>query len=77
MRELHITLVREGDGRLGRLLATLMALQAGMPLLDFSELAGHLREEYFAAVRAGLDRNYNPMKRLFSDVIQRTLRLSG
>jgi len=67
---------REGNGRLGRLLTTLMALQAGMPLLDFSELAGHLREEYFAAVRSGLGRDYEPMKRLFSDVVQRTLWLS-
>jgi cell filamentation protein len=44
---------REGNGRLARLLASLMALQAGMPLL------------YFAAVLAGLDRNYEPMKEIF------------
>jgi len=35
-----------------------MALQAGLPPLDFSEMAGHLKEDYFAAVRAGLDQNY-------------------
>ncbi len=61
---------REGNGRLGRLLATLMALQAGLPPLDFSELAGERKEEYFLAVRAGLDRNYQPMERLFNAVIQ-------
>ena len=67
---------REGNGRLGRLLATLMALQAGLPILEFSEMIGVRREEYFAAVRAGLDMNYQPMKMLFSDVIEGSLWLS-
>jgi cell filamentation protein len=35
------------------------------------------RQEYFAAVRAGLDRNYEPMERIFSAVIRRTLRVSS
>ena len=35
------------------------------------------REEYFAAVRAGLDRNYGPMEKLFSVVIKRTLQIHG
>ncbi len=75
LAEVHVELMlihpfREGNGRLGRLLATLMGLQAGLPLLDFSEMAGWRKEEYFAAVRAGLDRNYNPMIRLFVDVIE-------
>jgi len=35
----------EGNGRLGRLLATLMALQASLPVLDFSELDGVRRED--------------------------------
>ncbi len=64
---------REGNGRLGRLLATLMALQAGLPPLDFSEMAGHLKEDYFAAVRAGLEQNYEPMKEMFDVVIKETL----
>ena len=74
LAEVHVELMlihpfREGNGRLGRLLATLMGLQAGLPLLDFSELAGARKEEYFAAVRAGLDRDYRAMIRLFSGVI--------
>jgi len=74
MAEVHVELMlihpfREGNGRIGRLLATLMALQAGLPLLDFSEMAGRHKEEYFAAVRAGVDRNYRPMMRLFVEVI--------
>lgn len=34
---------REGNGRITRLLATLMALQAGLPLLDFSGFDEELR----------------------------------
>lgn len=57
LAEVHVELMlihpfREGNGRLGRLLATLMGLQAGLPLLNFSEMAGRRKEEYFAAVRA-------------------------
>lgn len=58
--------------RLGRLLATLMGLQAGLPPLDFSGMAGENREAYFAAVRAGMDRDYRLMIALFSDVIERS-----
>jgi cell filamentation protein len=40
LAETHIELVlihpfREGNGRVARILSTLMALQAGLPLLDF------------------------------------------
>ena len=75
LAEVHVELMlihpfREGNGRLGRLLATLMALQAGLPFLDFSVLAGEKKEEYFSAVRAGLDRNYAPMKQLFFAMIR-------
>jgi cell filamentation protein len=51
-----------------------MALQAGLPPLDFGGLNGKTRKEYFAAIRAGLDRDYKPMEEIFSDVILRTLR---
>jgi cell filamentation protein len=64
---------REGNGRIGRLLAVLMALQAGLPPLDFGTIKGRKRRQYFAAVRSGLDRDYEPMERVFSDVIRRTL----
>ncbi len=80
LAEVHVELMlirpfREGNGRLGRLLAILMALQAGLPVLEFSEMIGIRKEEYFAAVRAGLDMNYQPMQSLFSDVIERSLLL--
>lgn len=64
---------REGNGRVARILSTLMALQAGLPPLDFGGIRGKKREQYFAAVRAGLDNNYEPMERIFNDVIRRTL----
>lgn len=58
---------REGNGRLSRLLATIMALQAGQPILDFT-IMDKQKERYFAAIQAGLD-NYEPMKELFRQVL--------
>jgi cell filamentation protein len=63
---------REGNGRVARLLAVLMALQAGLPPLDFGNMKGRKRQEYFRAVQAGLDRDYKPMEKVFSAVIRRT-----
>lgn len=78
LAEVHVELIlihpfREGNGRIARLLSVLMGLQAGLPPLDFSELLGVKRDEYFAAVQAGMDRDYKPMKRIFSGVIEWTL----
>ena len=75
----HVELVlihpfREGNGRLARLLSVLMALQAGLPALDFKNIQGAKKDEYFSAVRAGLERNYVPMQGLFLEVIKRSLR---
>lgn len=64
---------REGNGRAGRLLTVLMGLQAGLPVLFFGDIERRRRQEYFRAVRAGSDRNYERMQKLFSDVIRRTL----
>jgi len=79
LAEVHTELVlihpfREGNGRVARILATLMASQAVVPLLDFRAIQGKGRQEYSAAVRAGLDRNYLPMERIFRAVLQRTMR---
>lgn len=65
---------REGNGRLARLVAILMGLQAQLPPLDFGGLTGKKREEYFAAVRAGLSKNYTPMEKIFNSIIKRTLK---
>lgn len=60
---------REGNGRVSRLLSTLMALQTGLPLLDFSGIKGKQRAAYFAAVQAGMGRNYAPMTEIFRKVV--------
>jgi cell filamentation protein len=81
LAEVHVELVlihpfREGNGRIARVLSTLMALQAGLPLLDFSLLAGRRRKDYFAAIQPGLDRNYERMERIFAEIIDRSLAAS-
>lgn len=82
LAEVHVELVlvhpfREGNGRVARLLAVLMGLQAGLPALFFKPLSGQKRQRYFAAVRAGMDRNYDPMTDMFTAVIRRTLQIHG
>ncbi|MDP3042242.1 MAG: Fic family protein [Candidatus Omnitrophota bacterium] len=64
---------REGNGRVARLIATLMALQAGLPLLDFSTIKRKKKDKYFTAVRAGLDKNYKPMEEIFKEILEVTL----
>ena len=59
-----------------RILSTLMALQAGLPLLDFGLIAGDRKETYFAAVQTSLDKNYKPMEQLFAEIIERSLAAS-
>lgn len=78
LAETHVELVlihpfREGNGRVARVLSILMALQAGLPLLDFSLIAEERKPAYFAAIQAGLDKNYEPMERLFADIIERSV----
>jgi cell filamentation protein len=50
-----------------------MALQAVLPLLNFSLIAEKNKQEYFAAVQAGMGKNYKPMERLFAEIIERSL----
>ncbi len=64
---------REGNGRIARMLATLMAVQAGYPPLDFGGIRGKRKEAYFAAIQAGMNRDYEPMKGIFSGVLGRTV----
>lgn len=62
----HVELIlihpfREGNGRLSRLLADVMAVQAGHNPLDYSRWETH-KAGYVAAIHAGLALNYEPMK---------------
>ena len=70
----HVELIiihpfRDGNGRLARVLATIMALQAGLPLLDFTYLTEH-ENEYIAAIHAGHSGDYEPMSQVFSAVLR-------
>jgi len=75
LAEVHVELVlihpfREGNGRCSRLLASIMALQAGLPVLDFTIISHSKKQDYFMAVQSGIDRNYEPMQQLFSEIIE-------
>lgn len=65
---------REGNGRLTRLLNTLMALQAGLPGLDFGGIRGRTKQAYIAAIQAALGRDYVALEEIFAAVVRRTRR---
>lgn len=52
---------REGNGRISRLLADVMAVQAGRDVLDYSSWEKN-KAAYVAAIQKGLECNYEPMK---------------
>lgn len=63
--EVHVEFIlihpfREGNGRIARLVADVMASQAGLGQLDYTPWERET-EGYFAAIHAGLDRDYGPM----------------
>ena len=57
--------IREGNGRLARLLSLLMALQAGLPPLDFSPMLGRGQRIYIGAIHAAMGRDYQPLAAVF------------
>lgn len=79
LAEVHVELViihpfREGNGRVARILSTIMASQAGLPILDFTDITGKRRKKYFSAIENGLNRNYRPMKIIFNRITERSLK---
>jgi len=52
---------RDGNGRLSRFLADVMAVQAGLQPLDYTSWDQN-KNEYFAAIQQGMAMNYEPMK---------------
>ncbi len=60
---------REGNGRLSRLLADVMAVQAGFQPLDYSSWDQD-KSAYISAIQAGLSMNYQPMKVLVSRAVE-------
>lgn len=65
---------RDGNGRVARMLATLMALQAELPPLDFRNMTGKGKKYYIKAVHEGMERDYQPMEKVFTAVVRKTLR---
>jgi len=70
----HVELIlihpfREGNGRLSRLLADVMAVQAGCDPLDYSNWDAD-KAAYFSAIQQGLVRNYEPMTRLVAEALE-------
>ena len=79
LAEVHVELVlihpfREGNGRVARILSTLMAVQAGLPMLNFKDITGRKKKEYFVAINNGLNRDYRLMERLFEEIIERSIK---
>ena len=77
LAEVHAELIlvhpfREGNGRLARLLALLMALQAGLPPLDFSPMLGRGRRIYIGGIHAAMGRDYRPLAAVFEKIIVRS-----
>ena len=60
--------VREGNGRLSRLLVDMMSRKAGYGLLDYS-LWDNNKEYYFKSIQAGANHEYQYMQRLVRDVL--------
>ena len=82
LAEVHVELVlihpfREGNGRVARLLSTLMAFQAGLPMLIFRDITGKKIKDYFDAISSGLNRDYKPMEKLFERIIVTSEKISG
>lgn len=79
LAEVHAELIlihpfRDGNGRLARLLALLMALQAGLPPLDFTQMAGRGKRAYIASIHAAMNRDYVPLMKIFQRIIARSRR---
>lgn len=67
---------REGNGRLARWLADIMAVQAGYPVPDYALTGPGSRQRqarYIAAVSLGYAQNYAPLAELFVEAVRRAL----
>lgn len=75
--EIHVEFIlihpfREGNGRLSRLLADVMAMQAGHEPLDYSSWDKD-KAAYFGAIHSGLAGDYAPMQRCVAQAWQDAL----
>ncbi|MGQ6145121.1 Fic/DOC family protein [Serratia sp. IR-2025] len=72
---IHVELIlihpfREGNGRLSRLLADVMAVQGGHKSLDYQSWEQN-RAQYISAIHSGMNMNYEPMKHWVSQALRR------
>jgi cell filamentation protein len=63
---IHVELIlihpfREGNGRISRLVADVMAVQGGYPPLDYQPWEQN-KNQYISAIHAGIGMDYEPMK---------------
>ena len=61
----------DGNGRLARLVALLMACQFGLGSLSLRHLAGAGRRTYVQAIHAAMSRDYAPLENLFALALER------
>ena len=47
--------------------------KSGLLLFNFSQIAEEKKSGYFAAVQAGMEKEYRPMEEIFSDIIGQSL----
>ncbi|MDR2226503.1 MAG: Fic family protein [Providencia sp.] len=70
----HVELIlihpfREGNGRLSRLLADVMAVQNGLRPLNYESWFCH-PEQYISAIHSGINLNYEPMKYWINEALK-------
>ena len=46
----------------------------GLPILDFTDITGRKRKEYFSAISIGLNRDYKPIDKIFRRITERSLK---
>jgi cell filamentation protein len=77
----HVELIiihpfREGNGRVSRLLANIMAMQAGLPQLNFEPIDKTINTKgynnYIQAIHQGVIGNYEPIKEVFIEILKAT-----
>lgn len=71
----HVELIlihpfREGNGRLSRLLADVMAVQAGFKPLDYQRWEQN-KTQYISAIHAGMSMDYEPMKHWVREALRK------
>ena len=82
LAEVHAELIlihpfREGNGRVARMLALLMALQAGLPPLNFGPLAGRGKAGYIGGIHAAVGRDFVRLAQLLLRAIEVSRRLAA